>query len=183
MPNEEAFTQMFHEHYESVLRYAWRRAGPADAADVTAETFKIAWEKYDRIPRDGALPWLYATARNVTANLIRKDTRYGRLADRLRTETRRSAVEADHAPAVAARQAALAALSGLSEDDRELLLLLSWEGLDLRQAAAVLGCSRPAVAMRLHRLRGHLRDLAAEPQRPSPAADLHRHHLNRESLV
>jgi RNA polymerase sigma-70 factor (ECF subfamily) len=173
LPTEEAFTQLFHEHYESVLRYAWRRAGAADAADIAAETFKIAWEKRDKIPDGRVLPWLYATARNVTANLIRKDQGRHRLTDRLRTESG-AAVEGDHASTVAARQAALAALGGLNEDDRELLLLMSWEGLDLGQASTALGCSRPAAAMRLHRLRKQLRHLIAEqpsPQsRPAPSA-------------
>lgn len=166
MRNEETFTRMFNEHYEAVLRYAWRRAGPADAADIAAETFKTAWEKRDGIPDDRALPWLYATARNITANLIRKDQGRHRLTDRLRTEAGGAAVEGDHASTVAARQAALAALDGLKEDDRELLLLLSWEGLDLGQAAAALGCSRPAAAMRLHRVRKQLRHLLVEQPPP-----------------
>ncbi|WP_269750555.1 hypothetical protein [Herbidospora daliensis] len=37
MNDEADFTRMFQEHYTPVLRYAWRRAGPADAADIAAE--------------------------------------------------------------------------------------------------------------------------------------------------
>ncbi|GAA1773384.1 hypothetical protein GCM10009734_97960 [Nonomuraea bangladeshensis] len=80
-----------------------------------------------------------------------------------------SDIEEDHAAGVAARQEALAALRSLSEADRELLLLMSWEGLDLRQAAAVVGCSRPTAAMRLHRARRRLRYLLSEDA--SPIAD------------
>ncbi|GAA3135470.1 RNA polymerase sigma factor [Streptosporangium carneum] len=165
MNDEASFTRMFQEHYESVLRYAWRRVGSADAPDIAAETFKIAWEKYDGFPRDQPLPWLYVTARNLTLNLIRKDRRRERLADWPGEDLSRHAVEQDHAYAVTARQAALAALDGLSDDDRELVLLVSWEGLDLRQAAVVVGCSRPVASMRLHRARKRLRRLLAdEPQ-------------------
>ncbi|GAB1819288.1 RNA polymerase sigma factor [Herbidospora sp. RD11066] len=160
MGDEASFTRMFQEHYEPVLRYAWRRAGPADAADIAAETFKIAWEKYDRVPRDQPLPWLYATARNLTMNLIRRTHRRHTWTD---GET---GVEADHATEVAGRQAALAALNDLSESDRELVLLMSWEGLDLGQAAKVVGCSRATAAMRVHRLRRRLRHLFVdEPER------------------
>ncbi len=43
--------------------------------------------------------------------------------------------------------------------DRELLALAGWEELDAGQIAAVLGCSRNAARIRLHRAR---RRLAAE---------------------
>jgi RNA polymerase sigma-70 factor (ECF subfamily) len=45
------------------------------------------------------------------------------------------------------------AFSALTEQDRELLLLIAWEGLDMAQAAQVLGCSRNALGVRLHRAR------------------------------
>ncbi|WP_433222468.1 RNA polymerase sigma factor [Microtetraspora malaysiensis] len=166
MSDEASFTSMFQKHYEAVLRYAWRRVGPADAADVAAETFKIAWEKYDRVPQDQPLPWLYTTARNLTLNLIRRDNRRDAIADSLSEGLTRHGAEEDHAATLAARQAALAALNSLSDGDRELVLLMSWEGLDLRQAAAVVGCSRSTAAMRLHRIRRRLRHLLVEESQP-----------------
>ncbi|MFF5209285.1 RNA polymerase sigma factor [Streptosporangium sp. NPDC000396] len=167
MSDEANFTRMFHEHYESVLRYAWRRVGPADAPDIAAETFKIAWEKYGRFPPDRPLPWLYVTARNLALNLIRREKRRDGLVDWLSEDMACHGVEDDHAGAVAARHVALAALNGLSEDDRELVLLVCWEGLDLRQAAAVVGCSRPVATMRLHRARKRLRHLFADEPQPA----------------
>ncbi|WP_344220253.1 RNA polymerase sigma factor [Nonomuraea bangladeshensis] len=113
------------------------------------------------------MPWLYATARNLISNAIRRDNRRdGLIWD---GSLMLSDIEEDHAAGVAARQEALAALRSLSEADRELLLLMSWEGLDLRQAAAVVGCSRPTAAMRLHRARRRLRYLLSEDA--SPIAD------------
>lgn len=44
----------------------------------------------------------------------------------------------------------------LSDDDRELLSLAGWEGLDNAEIAKVLGCSRMAVRQRLHRARKRL---------------------------
>ncbi len=49
------------------------------------------------------------------------------------------------------------ALRGLSSDDREALLLTYWEELSPSQAAEALGCSRAALAVRLHRARRRLR--------------------------
>ncbi|WP_283136678.1 RNA polymerase sigma factor [Rhizohabitans arisaemae] len=159
--DEAGFTSLFEEHYESVLRYAWRRVGPADAPDIAAETFRIAWEKFDRVPADRPLPWLYITAKNLVLNLVRKDERRNGIATWLGPDLG-NGVEADHAGAVAARIAAVAALNDLGERDRELVLLVSWEGLDLREAAAVAGCSRPTAAMRLHRARRRLRRLLGD---------------------
>ncbi|WP_433417106.1 RNA polymerase sigma factor [Microtetraspora malaysiensis] len=45
----------------------------------------------------------------------------------------------------------------LPDDDRELLSLVAWEGLDRRQIATALGVSRNAVRIRLHRARPLLR--------------------------
>jgi RNA polymerase sigma-70 factor (ECF subfamily) len=47
----------------------------------------------------------------------------------------------------------LRALAALSERDREVLLLIAWDGLAHDEAAAVCGCSRPALRVRLHRAR------------------------------
>ena len=46
-----------------------------------------------------------------------------------------------------------AALAGLSESDRELLLVVAWEGLTHAEAAAALGISPGAARTRLHRAR------------------------------
>ena len=45
------------------------------------------------------------------------------------------------------------ALHGLADADRELLLLVAWEGLGPAEAAAVLGISQVAARSRLHRAR------------------------------
>ncbi len=45
----------------------------------------------------------------------------------------------------------------LAPDDRELLMLVSWEGLSPAEAAKVLGLSALATRSRLHRARRRLR--------------------------
>jgi DNA-directed RNA polymerase specialized sigma24 family protein len=50
----------------------------------------------------------------------------------------------------------------LSVDDREVLALVAWEGLDARRAAAVLGCNVGAFTMRLTRARRRLRAVLTE---------------------
>ncbi len=57
------------------------------------------------------------------------------------------------------------ALAELREGDRELLLLIAWEGLEPAQAAKVLGCSRNALDTRLHRARKRLAAALARAER------------------
>jgi DNA-directed RNA polymerase specialized sigma24 family protein len=59
--------------------------------------------------------------------------------------------------------AVLRALRSLSERDQELLLLVAWDGLEREQASIVLGVTRGAFAVRLHRARRRFaRALAVE---------------------
>lgn len=145
-----------------ILGYALRRTGsPDDAADVVAETFLVAWRRLEEIPagQDTRL-WLYGVARNVVANFYRGERRRTALADRLRAEL----AEAYNPPQYDGESARIAAaLRRLPDDQREILALNAWEGLDYGQLATVLGCSRNAVRIRLHRARARL---AAELARP-----------------
>jgi RNA polymerase sigma factor (sigma-70 family) len=170
----ERLRRLYDENYVAILGFALRRASPEDAADVVAETFFVAWRRLDDVPEDEqARLWLYGTARRVLANQARAARRQERLADRLRGETRPEAridqVE-NRAPGAIA-----AAFQRLSEEDRELLSLVAWEGLDAGQAARVFGCSRNAVRIRLFRAR---RKLAGELGRGETRSQLtHSAHL------
>jgi RNA polymerase sigma-70 factor (ECF subfamily) len=90
----------------------------------------------------------------VLANHARGQSRRVRLQDRLAAEPASMAAPA-HADT---RESAhlRAALESLSERDRELLLLMAWEGLELQQAAEVLGVRPNTLAVRFHRARRRL---------------------------
>jgi RNA polymerase sigma-70 factor (ECF subfamily) len=154
---EERLAELYAEHGRDVLAYALRRApGPEDAADVVAETFLIAWRRLRDVPTgEDARLWLYGVARRVLANQRRGEHRRLRLGERLRTEL--PAMVAEQAAPSGERSAVLTALSGLDEADRELLLLVGWEGLEPAQPARVVGGSAVAVRSRLHRARRRLR--------------------------
>jgi RNA polymerase sigma factor (sigma-70 family) len=155
------FEEIYAACHDPVFGYVMRRTEDGhDAADVLAETFLIAWRRLDDVPAgDGARPWLYGVARRVLANHRRGERRRTALGDRLRGELEAAAPPADHHEP---SSAVAAAFRGLSDDDRELLSLVGWEGLNAGQIAAVLGCSRNAVRIRLHRARRRFaRELAA----------------------
>jgi RNA polymerase sigma-70 factor (ECF subfamily) len=125
----------------------------AAAEDVAAETFLVTWRRLDAIPGD-PLPWLLGIARHIIQHEVRSSRRRDRLAARVGAQPR-SPEEPAEDPSPAAGEV-LVVLERLSERDREVLLLTTWDGLDQRRAAAVLGCSRTAFAVRLHRARARL---------------------------
>jgi RNA polymerase sigma-70 factor, ECF subfamily len=136
-----------------VFAYALRRADRDTALDVVSETYFVAWRRFEHIP-DDALPWLLGVARKVLANRRRSDTRRAALDERLRARALATSAEgSDPGEEVAGKLAVLEALERLSPAEREAVTLWAWEGLDGRQAAEVLGCSRGAFALRLHRAR------------------------------
>lgn len=162
------FQACFETHYRRVLAYALRRtADRASAEDIAAETFLVAWRRLEHLPDDDALPWLQAIARNLLLNERRTSRRRDRLAVRLASVPAAPADDAGRSPAGPADTAdtadgdettarVRAALAQLSERDREVLLLTTWDGLDRRRAAVVLGCSPATFAVRLHRARARL---------------------------
>jgi RNA polymerase sigma factor (sigma-70 family) len=143
---------LFREYGADVLAYAMRRTEVQNAEDVVAEVFLIAWRRVDRVPDTEPVLWLYAVARRVLANQRRAARRRKALVDVLgRLAGRHSA-----APE-AGGLVLMLALGRLRPDDREVLMLTAWEGLDASQVAAVLGCTPQAVHTRLHRARARLR--------------------------
>jgi RNA polymerase sigma factor (sigma-70 family) len=156
------FDACFRAHYVDVLAYALRRVGDrARAEDVASETFTVAWRHRAVLPVSPR-PWLFGVAHHVLLNERRAERRRGRLDARLDHE--RSIPTGDPADIVGERSVILGAFGRLSEPDREVLRLAAWDGLGRDEAAATLGCSRNAYAIRLYRARRRLaRYLAAEP--------------------
>jgi RNA polymerase sigma-70 factor (ECF subfamily) len=149
------FEALYAAYHAAILGYALRRTtSPDDAADILAETFLTAWRRLDELPPgDDAKLWLYGVVRRVIANYYRGERRRSALADRLRAELVGSdiPVEFDGESAKIAE-----ALRRLPQQQRELLALNVWEGLGYGEIATVLGCSRNAVRIRLHRARKRL---------------------------
>ncbi|TDD58177.1 RNA polymerase sigma factor [Kribbella antibiotica] len=161
-PPEDAFRELFAQNFRELLGYALRRCGsPDDAADVVADTMLVAWRRFDQVPTDGtARLWLYGVARRVLANHRRGAQRRDRLGERLRVELQD--VVPDHAGDVEANAVVMAAMAGLSETDRELIMLTTWENLNPQEAAVVLDVPARVVRTRLHRARGRLRNLLGD---------------------
>ncbi|GIF05142.1 RNA polymerase sigma factor [Actinoplanes siamensis] len=166
MDSDDQFRQVYAANFQPLLGYALRRVEqPADAADVVAETFLIAWRRRHEVPPGGETRlWLYGVARRVLANHHRGGERRERLGERLRR--RLAAVGgADPGSEVLERLAVREALARLGDLDREVLTLTVWEGLEPREVAEVLGVNAAAVRTRLSRARARLRELVGDDLR------------------
>jgi len=164
---EQRFRRIYADNFEPLLAYALRRVEQAeDAADVVAETFLVAWRREWEMPPDAEVRlWLYGVARRVLANHRRGGVRRERLGEKLRQRLR-GVTGVDPADEVPVRLTVRAALARLSELDREVLMLTFWEGLEPREAAAVLDVSAATVRTRLSRARARLRDLLGNDAAP-----------------
>jgi RNA polymerase sigma factor (sigma-70 family) len=154
---QAAFEAVYSAHFHRLAGYALRRAAsPEDAADAVAETFLIAWRKFDDMPgNDETLLWLYGIARRVLANRRRSEKRRAAANERL---VRELAIELGHVADQASVhdpevELARSALTSLKDKGREALLLVVWEELTPTEAARVLRCTPNALRIRLHRAR------------------------------
>lgn len=160
MSDETRFRELFDQTYPSVIRYAYNRGyRRADAEDLAAGTFEVAWRRLADVPAGReATPWLLAVARNLSRNADRRARRQEGLVA-LSVEPDQVPTPGQTAASVEARAELLGALQSLKEIDRELVLLVARDGLSPAGAGAVLGLRPGAARSRLHRARNQLAGL------------------------
>ncbi|WP_435126164.1 RNA polymerase sigma factor [Micromonospora tulbaghiae] len=156
-----AFARVYSSSYHLVLRYCYRRVGDMESArELAQETFVVAWRRHRDAP-ESVVPWLYGIARRVLADHWR--ARRVRPVTVPMAETVEVMVDEEGFAVAGLAQDLRRAFAGLSESDREMLRLVTWEELDLSAAARVLGCSRTAAGVRLFRARQRLARLMDNP--------------------
>ncbi|MGH8961319.1 MAG: RNA polymerase sigma factor [Jatrophihabitantaceae bacterium] len=149
----EVLGELYERHAGAVYRYLARRVGQSVAEDLLSEVFLAAMDARMRVvphASGSALPWLYGIAGNVLrAHLRRTTRREGTGHDQtMDWDAVDSRVDAE-----AKRAQLRAALGQLTPGERELLLLVAWEGLTPAEAARALGINQVAARSRLHRAR------------------------------
>lgn len=170
----QRFETIFRATYPRVFAFALRRSvDRTSAEEAAAETFLIAWRRFDSVPEE-PLPWLLTTARNVLSNqrrsARRRETAAGPILALDLIEPADSATPI--AEQVADRQAFARAFSTLRDRDREVLMLSAWDGLSPREAGQVMDCSAAAFSIRLHRARKRLlKELTASGHSLDESAD------------
>jgi RNA polymerase sigma-70 factor (ECF subfamily) len=164
----EQFSALFRQHYAQIVVFARRRVGPDACQEIAAETFLVAWRRFDSVP-DTALPWLYQVANFTIANHRRREAKtvpYG-ASTNLDRFMGPSHPDEDYAGDGLITRA----FASLSPKDQEVLRLAAWDGLNSAEGAAVLGCSIAAFKVRLHRARSRLAKRLTTPQVHPRAAE------------
>ena len=154
---------MYDDHVDLVFAYLARRVGAQLARDLTGEVFRIGLERISSFdPTLGsARSWLLGIATNEVRHHWRSEQR------RLRALTlagRRDAADGDplggvddHLDAMSRLDRVIDAIERLSPEDRDLLVLVAWEGCSSEQVSEVLLIPPGTVRSRLNRIRAMLR--------------------------
>ena len=124
---------------------------------MAAETFAVAWRRFDDIPSDAELPWLYGVARRTLANQRRGELRRTALHDKLCTDWLVSSPGSPGSPDSDDLSPLREALDSMSDSDRDVLLLAGVEELKPSEIAMVLEVSPEVARNRLSRARARLR--------------------------
>lgn len=163
--DEGAFSVLFRTHGTAVYNHCFRLTGNwATAEDCMSLVFLEAWRLRAKAdPHGGSLlPWLLGIANHVVHRRHRVARRHQKLMERLPAPE----LLPDFADEVVGRLedqervAVLRELLGsLSRNDREVLALCVWSGLDHAAAAQALGVAPGTVRSRLSRARRRLERL------------------------
>jgi RNA polymerase sigma factor (sigma-70 family) len=133
----DRFESCFREHHARLLAFAMRRVSSREAAeDVVADTFAVVWRRRDCVPDDAVLPWLYAIAANVIASQYRSTRRDLDLDLRLAHEASARKPDSDPTELLALRETFSNAFANLTEQEREVLRLVAWDGRTTTPARA-----------------------------------------------
>jgi RNA polymerase sigma-70 factor (ECF subfamily) len=142
--DRDAFELLVEEHLAGVYRIAVAIVGPADAMDVTQETFVAAWQQLPRL-RDRArfTPWLRRICVNAARQWLRRARRRAPTtsldADRGGPAMQLVDQHPDFRSAVEARALLEPAIAALNPDQRALLALHYTLDFSIAEAADALG--------------------------------------------
>ena len=166
------FEEIFDRHYEIVRAYAQRRLGMDDGEEIAAATFEQAFmqrSRFDGRTSATARPWLIG----ITNNLVRSHRRHAGVERRhppvsIALTMPESEPNLDAIDAQRRIPDINAALSELSDQDRETFLLVVLGELSYADVAGIVGVPVGTVRSRVNRARGVLRELLFPPKTINP---------------
>lgn len=160
-----AFRRLFDSLAPAVKGLAMRQgADPASAEEIVQETFLVVWRKAALYSpeRGSATAWVYAIARNVRIDRLRREPAWQELTDE---QEDRPTDETPADEALASRQIqsrVRSVLSQLPAEQAEVVRLAFVDGLSHSQIAEALGAPLGTVKTRMNlayqKLRASMRD-------------------------
>ncbi len=162
--DREAFAELYDEHVDRVYRYLlYRVREAADAEDLTSEVFTRAFANIHRYRWQGKsfLAWLYTIGRNAVTDRMRRARPTVDLEDAFAVADA-SPTAFEHVEARERARALRRAMTKLTTDQQEVLLLRFMENYSSQEVARALGKNEGAVRALQFRALGRLRKLLAE---------------------
>lgn len=159
--------------YNVVYRWLWNAA---DAHDVVQEAFCRLWRARDRVDMATVEPLAYKIAVNLASNRRRSRRLWQWVSwDRAPAQSSDSPLAGESLDARERRAAVRAAIDGLPERHRKVVVLCELSGMSYGQVAETLGVAIGTVASRRHTalktLRRSLSGLFAEDDDHEPALE------------
>jgi len=162
-PSPVTFHDLYQRHAPSVYRYLLALTkDSAEADDLTAETFARCWTEFDRVEMPTVKAYLFAIARNLFLQHLR---RWNRRAD-LDPELEDHANLAATVEQKTELEAAWRQLSSLPAVDREIFQLRVLYDLSYDEIARLHGITVSAAKVKVHRARLKLIRWRAQQENP-----------------
>lgn len=157
--DQEAFGELYDRHVVRVYRHIYYMVGnPAEAEDLTAQTFLRAWEAIERYQVRGApfVSWLLRIAHNLGVSHLRSKRESSQLHDGIVDDKLRRDPEWSYQQ-TAEEEMVREAILRLREEQRQVIILRFIEDLDYREVAEIIGKSVAAIRVIQHRALNALR--------------------------
>jgi RNA polymerase sigma factor (sigma-70 family) len=160
---KERFEDLIRPLIPALLAYFVRRVEPEqEAPDCLSNTLTILWRKRNDLPSedDHLKAFCFRIAQGILANQRRGKIRKAALLEKLRAQMRPSTIH-EHTPTPIA-ESVLDALDQLPDRDKQLVMLIAWDGFGVAQAGALLNLSASAARSRYSRSRATMRRLLTD---------------------
>lgn len=142
---------------DDLLQYFVRRCDSRDdAADLLSDTMLVAWRRSKDVPADklAARMWLFGIASKTLLNQRRTLRRRTALAERLKLHLQGTGSSTpDTGETLAVRDA----VHRLPHAQRELVILIHWDGFSIAEASEILGLNASTARSRYSAARASLR--------------------------
>jgi len=148
------------KQYDRLYRYCcYHTHNRILAQDIVQEAFTRYMERYGSLDEKNAVPYLYVIARNLCIDHYRRQDLQAEKNVQEKTYEQEQTIGLTESEdnTLITKLSVQRALSRLSEDERELLLLISVNEVSAREAGLILGISRFAVYRRLRLAQKHFR--------------------------
>ena len=130
-----------------------------DAEDILQEVYIRIFHSSDSYRPEGKpMAWIFAITRNLALMRLREGRRYGELPE----EARAQIPAKDSGLSTEDRMALDAAMQGLTDEERQIVMLHAMTGMKHREIAEVMELALPTVLSKYHRAIKKMRHMLTE---------------------